>query len=203
MIHRFPGARRSNGDAATGSDSEGGAAADFPVRLLQELPRLQRYAIALVGNRAMAEDLVQDCAERALRYRNTLQDHSRLFGWLRTILYNLYMTALAEQRRRGVTVDLEETANSLAMSQPPGERTMAMDFTRAVNGLSVEHREVLLLVGLEGLSYREVSAMLDIPVGTVMSRLARARIQLRGRLEMTGGEPPSDPTHSVEPTEDR
>ncbi|GGF20099.1 RNA polymerase sigma factor [Aliidongia dinghuensis] len=182
---------------------------DFPARLLKELPRLHRYAIALVGNRAMAEDLVQDCAERALRYSGTLQDRSRIFGWLRTILYNLYMSALNEQRSRGTMVELEQTANSLAMSLPPGERTAAMDFVRAMNELSVEHREVLLLVGLEGLSYREVAATLDIPVGTVMSRLARARAQLRGRLELADGRPPSPsngvpagPSHSVETAED-
>jgi RNA polymerase sigma-70 factor (ECF subfamily) len=200
VIYRFTGKRRSKGDAATVSDGVAGheEAADFPGRLLAELPRLRRYAMALVGDRTMAEDLVQDCAERALRYSGTLKDQTRMFGWLRTMFYNLYMGALRERRGRGTSVDLDDAVNSLAMSVPPGERTAAVDFIRAMNDLRVEHREVLLLIGLEGLSYREAATALDVPIGTVMSRLARAREQLRSRLDLADGRP-----HSAESAEDR
>jgi RNA polymerase sigma-70 factor (ECF subfamily) len=203
VIYPFPGKGRRDGGGSAGAAPGDGAATDISAQLLIELPRLRRYAIALVGNRTMAEDLVQDCAERALRYGGSLKDRARIFGWLRTILYNLYMGALREQRSRGTTVDLDDTANSLALSLPPDERTDAVDFVRAMNDLRIEHREILLLVGLEGLSYREVAATLDIPIGTVMSRLARARIQLRSRLDLMNGQAPSSDNHSVETAEDR
>lgn len=139
--------------------------------------------MALVGDRSLADDLVQDCVERALKSRAALKDTRRLFGWLRTILHNLYMDALRERRSRGTTVDLDEMANSLNLSVAPNDRTSTIDFLRAMDELSVDHRQILLLVGIEGLSYRDIATELDIPMGTVMSRLARARDQLRAKLE--------------------
>jgi RNA polymerase sigma factor (sigma-70 family) len=175
VIHRFikalPGASVVRGGDNFGAD------------LLEALPRLRRYAIALVGDRSLADDLVQDCVERALKNRAALKDDRRLFGWLRTILHNLYMDALRERRSRGTTVDLDEMADSLSVSIGPSDRTMGLDFTRAMERLSADHRQILLLVGLEGLSYRDVAIELEIPIGTVMSRLARAREQLRVRLQ--------------------
>jgi RNA polymerase sigma-70 factor (ECF subfamily) len=157
----------------------------FATDLLGAMPRLRRYAMALVGDRSLADDLVQDCVERALKNRTALKDTRRLFGWLRTILHNLYMDALRERRSRGTTVDLDEMANSLNLSVAPNDRTATIDFVRAMDELSVDHRQILLLVGMEGLSYRDIAAELDIPMGTVMSRLARARDQLRIKLEST------------------
>jgi RNA polymerase sigma factor (sigma-70 family) len=175
VIHQFikglPGASAVRGGDAFGAD------------LLEALPRLRRYAIALVGDRSLADDLVQDCVERALKNRAALKDDRRLFGWLRTIVHNLYMDALRERRSRGTTVDLNEMADSLSVSVAPSDRTMGLDFTRAMEHLSTDHRQILLLIGLEGLSYRDVAAELEIPIGTVMSRLARAREQLRMRLQ--------------------
>jgi RNA polymerase sigma factor (sigma-70 family) len=155
----------------------------FSAELLAALPRLRRYALGLVGERTLADDLVQDCVERALKNRAALKDSKRLFGWLRTILHNLYMDVLRERRSRGTTVDLDEMANSLTVSVAPNDRTATLDFVRAMDGLSADHRQILLLVGLEGLSYRDIADELDIPIGTVMSRLARARDQLRLRLD--------------------
>jgi RNA polymerase sigma factor (sigma-70 family) len=169
VIYRFIGKR----------PAEDGFAAD----LLGALPRLRRYAIALVGDRTLADDLVQDSVERALKNRAALKDDRKLFGWLRTIVHNLYMDMLRERRSRGTSVDLDEMANSLSVSVAPNDRTATLDFVRAMDGLSADHRQILLLVGMEGLSYREVADELDIPIGTVMSRLARARDQLRSRLD--------------------
>jgi RNA polymerase sigma factor (sigma-70 family) len=175
VIHRF--IRGEPGTPITGGGDSFGA------DLLAALPRLRRYAIALVGDRSLADDLVQDCVERALKNRAALKDDRRLFGWLRTILHNLYMDALRERRSRGTAVELNEMANSLTLSVAPNDRTAALDFARAMERLSTDHRQILLLVGLEGLSYRDIAAELDIPIGTVMSRLARARDQLRMRLD--------------------
>ena len=157
--------------------------------LLAQLPGLRRYATALVGNAADAEDafqatfldLVQDCVERALARRDTLRDAQSLGRWLKVILHNLHVTAL---RRRGApAVPVDDLAEDLALSAPPENRDQIRDLVRAMAGLSVEHRQILLLISLEGMSYREVAETLDVPIGTVMSRLARARERLRCLLE--------------------
>jgi RNA polymerase sigma factor (sigma-70 family) len=149
--------------------------------LLAQLPGLRRYAAALAGNAADADDLVQDCIERALARQDTLREPESLGRWLKVILHNLYFTAL---RRRGApSVPIEDFAEDLALSVPPVDRDRIRDLVRAMGGLSTEHRQVLLLISLEGMSYREIAETLDIPVGTVMSRLARARERLRSALE--------------------
>jgi RNA polymerase sigma-70 factor (ECF subfamily) len=175
MIINFPG-RARRGETRDGGDG-------FARALLDQLPRLRRYAIALVGDVSLADDLVQDCAERALRRSATLSDVQSLYPWLRTILHNLFMDELRRRRARGVQTDVEQLANVLALSVPPADREAAMDMARALALVSAEHRQILLLVGLEGASYSDIARELAIPLGTVMSRLARAREQLRIRLE--------------------
>jgi RNA polymerase sigma factor (sigma-70 family) len=150
------------------------------------VPRLRRYAAALVGNMAEADDLVQDCMEKALANRHTLRDPSRLGGWLLSILHNLHVSGLRGRRRRGPEVDVADFADDVALSAPPADRGTVRDFVRAFEQLSEEHRKILLLTGLEGLSYREVAEVLEVPIGTGMSRLARARERLRVLME--GGE---------------
>jgi RNA polymerase sigma-70 factor (ECF subfamily) len=149
--------------------------------LLAHVPGLRRYAAALAGNAADADDLVQDCIERALVRQDTLREPDSLGRWLKTILHNLYVTKL--RRRRAASVPIEDFAEDLALSVPPEDQGQIRDLVRALGALSVEHRQVLLLVSLEGLSYREVAEVLDIPIGTVMSRLARARERLRSLLD--------------------
>lgn len=155
----------------------------FAAALIAQLPRLRSYAAGLVGSVSAADDLVQDCIERALRRADTLQDPKRMAAWLRSILFNLYMDLVRTRRSRGIGVEYTELDNDLALSAPPADRGAMIDFMRALNSLSTEHRQILLLVGLEGLNYREVSEELGIPAGTVMSRLARARERLRSALE--------------------
>jgi RNA polymerase sigma-70 factor (ECF subfamily) len=155
----------------------------FSTALIAYLPRLRRYATALSGSVSVADDLVQDCVERALKRADTLNDPQRMAGWLRSILLHLYMDMMRLQRSRGAGVDLTQVDNDLALSVPPADRGTTIDFIRALNGLSAEHRQILLLVGLEGLNYREIAEELGIPMGTVMSRLARARERLRNALD--------------------
>jgi RNA polymerase sigma-70 factor (ECF subfamily) len=149
--------------------------------LLAHVPGLRRYAAALAGNAADADDLVQECIERALVRHETLREPESLGRWLRTILHNLYVTKL--RRRGAASLPIEDFAEDLALSVPPEDQGQIRDLVRALGSLSVEHRQVLLLVSLEGLSYREVAEVLDIPIGTVMSRLARARERLRSLLD--------------------
>ena len=155
--------------------------------IVAHVPRLRRYAAALVGNLADADDLVQDCVEKALLNRHALRDPSRLGGWLLTFLHNLHVSGTRWKRRRGHELPVEEFADDVALSAPAGDRGAVRDFVRAFAQLSEEHRRILLLTGLEGLSYREVAEVLEVPIGTVMSRLARARERLRVLLD-GGGE---------------
>jgi len=155
----------------------------FAARVIAHIPRLRRYATAWLHNAADADDLVQDCVERALRQQATLQHPERLGGWLFAILHNLHLSNLRRARRRGTTIGLDALADDLALSAPPEDRNQIRDFARAMATLSDDHRQILLLVSLEGLSYREIAVLLEVPIGTVMSRLARARERLRIALE--------------------
>lgn len=155
----------------------------FGKALIAQLPALRRYARALVGNTALADDLVQDTIERALRQWECLREAQRLAGWLRSILHNLYIDELRRSRTRGHDQEITELADDAALSVPAHDGTAAIDFVRAMGSLSVEHRQVLLLVGIENKNYRDIADELGIPIGTVMSRLARGRERLRSALE--------------------
>ena len=159
----------------------------FSRALIAQLPSLRRYAAALSGSIATGDDLVQDCIERALRRSDRLRDQQKLGGWLRSILHNLYVDELRRKRSRGSEEDITDLADTLAISVPPGDRAPFHEFTAAMDSLTAEHRQILLLVGLEGMNYREIAKELAIPIGTVMSRLARARERLRNALENGAG----------------
>jgi RNA polymerase sigma-70 factor, ECF subfamily len=155
----------------------------FATQLIAHLPALRRYAMALCGNSALADDLVQDGIERALIRAQSLREPERLGQWLRSIVHNLFVDEVRRRRTRGVPVDVATVENDLAVSTAPGDRSATSDLARAMEVLSVEHRQILVLAGVEQLSYREIAEELGIPLGTVMSRLARARAALRAALE--------------------
>jgi RNA polymerase sigma-70 factor (ECF subfamily) len=155
----------------------------FSDALVAQLPALRRYAMALAGNAALADDLVQDCIERALGQEAQLRELPRMAGWLRRILYHLYIDEIRRGRRRGREQDIADLADHLELSAPAPDNSAVKEFIHAVNRLSVEHRQILLLVSVEELSYREIAEELDVPLGTVMSRLARARERLRELME--------------------
>ncbi len=156
---------------------------EFVTALVAQLPGLRRYAVALAGNAAFADDLVQDSIERALRQSAQLRDLQRVSAWLRRILHNLYIDEIRRGRGRGKQQDITELADHPELSVPATDNTGMRDFMRAMNALSAEHRQILFLVGVEGLNYREIANELSIPIGTVMSRLARARERLRGMMK--------------------
>lgn len=151
----------------------------FVNALVTHLPGLRRYAVGLAGNFALADDLVQDCIERALRQSAQLRDQHSLSAWLRRILRNLYLDEIRKGRTRGVEQDFTALVDNVALSSPPVDTDAARDFAVTLARLAPEHREILLLVSVEELSYREIAEELKIPLGTVMSRLARARERLR------------------------
>jgi RNA polymerase sigma-70 factor (ECF subfamily) len=155
----------------------------FADALVAELPALRRYAIGLTGNHALADDLVQDSIEKALRQANQLRDPARMRGWVRRIIYNAYMDELRRRRHAGKEEDVTLLADHMMPSIPASDGTAVSDLAKAVNSLTPEHREILLLVSVEELNYREISEELSIPLGTVMSRLARARDSLRSIMQ--------------------
>jgi RNA polymerase sigma-70 factor (ECF subfamily) len=150
--------------------------------MIGHLPALRRYALALAGDRQSADDLVQDCIERALRRIDTLADEQKMAGWLRSILFNVFIDGRRAFRRRGATVEAEVLDELVDTATPPDLLQETADVLRAIAVLTPQHRQVLVLVAVEGLSYQEVAEELAVPVGTVMSRLARARDHLRDAL---------------------
>jgi len=152
--------------------------------IVELIPRLRRYARALAGDRAAADDLVQDTLERAWAKLHLYRRGTDLRAWLFTVMHNVYVNQL-RAARPGVQLDEEMPE----LSQPARE-TDALelrDLDLAIGRLPPEQREVLLLVVLEDMSYEEAAGTLGIPIGTVMSRLARAREKLR---TMLSGLPP-------------
>jgi RNA polymerase sigma-70 factor (ECF subfamily) len=106
---------------------------------------------------------------------------------LRSIIFNLHVDEHRRRRGRGIEEDVNELADALSLSAPARDHAEISAFVRAMDSLSAEHRQILLLVGLNGMNYREIAQELEVPIGTVMSRLARARERLRGALEDPAG----------------
>jgi RNA polymerase sigma-70 factor, ECF subfamily len=144
-----------------------------------EIPRLRRYARALARDAATADDLVQDCLTRALDKLHLWQDGTDLRAWLFTILHNQYVNQVRRSVREGAAVGLSETEPLLTRPPHQSRRLELRDLERAMTRLPEEQRSVILLVGLEGMRYEEVAAVLKVPVGTVRSRLSRGREALR------------------------
>ena len=159
--------------------------------MIAHLPALRRYAMALCGNASLADDLVQDGIERALISAASLREPERLGPWLRGIVHNLFVDEIRRRRVRGVAVDVDTVANDLAMSTASADSLAASDLAQAMAGLSMQHRQILMLAGMEQLSYREISEELAVRLGTLMSRLARALAALRAALEPTRHDRPA------------
>jgi RNA polymerase sigma-70 factor (ECF subfamily) len=157
---------------------------DLEQLISEQIPRLRRYARALIrGDLSRADDLVQDCLERAWTRWHLWRRGSDLRAWLFTIMHNLYVNDLRRYRDGPGFVSLGSDHDNIAMDGTRTEETLVLDDLHAAIGtLPPDQREVILLVSLEGLRYEQVAQVLAIPVGTVMSRLSRARQQLRTRL---------------------
>ncbi|MBV9687137.1 MAG: sigma-70 family RNA polymerase sigma factor [Alphaproteobacteria bacterium] len=152
---------------------------DFARLLQSEIPRLRRYARALARDPARADDLVQNCLVRAISKEHLWEPGTDLRAWLFTILHNQNVNDVRRSVREGVTVSVEDVAPALTMPPRAAATMQLRDLERAIGLLPEEQRQVILLVGLEGMHYEEVAAVLDIPIGTVRSRLSRGREMLR------------------------
>lgn len=157
---------------------------DFRARLTAEIPYLRRFARGLAGDAALADDLVQDCMERAL-VKEHLYDPSRpLRAWLYAVLRNIHISGLRRSGRARVAKSVDELApDEEAVAGEQESQVAVRSIAEALDRLPDLHREVVLLIGLEDMSYREAAEIVGVPVGTVMSRLSRARAALRTMLE--------------------
>src|SRR5579864_8353058 len=161
----------------------------FGSLLQNEIPRLRRYARALTRDATRADDLVQSCLVRALAKSHLWQPGTDLRAWLFTILHNQHVNDVRRSVHEGVHVAVEELAPVLVVHPNALATLQLRDLEAAIAKLPQEQRQVILLVGLEGMRYEEVAQILGIPVGTVRSRLSRGRDQLRRLME--SGEAPA------------
>jgi len=157
--------------------------------LMEHVPRLRRYSRALINNRDLADDLVQDTLERALRNTEKFEAGTDLRAWLFTIMHNVFANQARKGEVRAVHVSVDDEnipEREFAVQGTQSQSLEVRDLDFALQRLPLDQRQVVLLVGLEEMSYAEVALALEIPLGTVMSRLARARGLLaaawRGRL---------------------
>lgn len=161
--------------------------------IIDEIPRLRRFARALSGNENLADDLVQDCLERALGSLHTWREGANPRNWLFTILRNVYLNHLRTfSRRPNETVLSDHHGEAVGTAPAQGDGLAVRDLAAALKALPDPYREVVVLVGLEGMNYKDTARILDVPVGTVMSRLSRGRAALKTLMESggQGGKPP-------------
>ena len=155
---------------------------------VQHIPRLRRYARALTGDRGRADDLVQDTLERALVKFHLWRPGSDLRAWMFTIMHNVHVNQL-RANSSAVLSALDDEAALPAIRATQSDRLEVLDLQIALLRLPEEQRAVLLLVGLEQMTYEEAAGVLNVPIGTVMSRLSRARERLRWLLSSGGVQP--------------
>jgi RNA polymerase sigma factor (sigma-70 family) len=148
-----------------------------------QIPALRRYAWALLRDREAADDLVQDTLERAISRWGQRRLEGDLRAWLFTIQRNLFLNGLRQRKARGAQVGEEALNDVQAPGTDPEGHVGLRDVLTGLDALPEEQRSLLLLVGVEDLSYEQAAKVLGIPLGTVMSRLSRARARLREFVE--------------------
>ena len=148
------------------------------------IPGLRRYARTMLRDASTADDLVQDCLERVVGRWHQRRAEGDVATWAYAILHNLAINHLRSAKRRGLHVPLDDSEDA-ALSHPPEQENALRyrDVVHAMQGLPDDQRSVLLLVSVEDMSYAEAAKVLDVPIGTVMSRLARARERLRRSID--------------------
>jgi RNA polymerase sigma-70 factor, ECF subfamily len=159
----------------------------FRQQLLGAIPRLRRYARSLVFDASLADDLVQTTLERALAHWHQFDQRRDILVWTLSIAHNAFMDERRREKRHALLDPHEARAAVDRLEAPGNDVGLRLDLVGALQKLPVDQRQALLLVTLEQLSYAECADVLHIPVGTVMSRISRARAALRDLLD---GRPP-------------
>ncbi len=160
----------------------------FSEQLVASLPRLRRFARGLAGSTAQADDLVQAACERALSRRHQFQEGTRFDSWMFRIVQTLWIDQIRSREVRKEDGEIED--DRLGSDEPVrrAEARLALDeVRRAIERLPPDQRAALMLVTVDGFSYKEAADIAQVPVGTIMSRLARARAALAALLEGKGG----------------
>jgi RNA polymerase sigma-70 factor (ECF subfamily) len=172
-------------DAARQSDPRQGAyiVNNSPSVVERYVADLRRYARVLAAGRGDADDLVQECLARALARPNFPADIRNVRAYLFTVLHNVHVDQVSRRTETIDTVDFDDVASALPQPAPQPAAIELRDLARALDALPEEQHRVVLLVGLEGLTYEETAQVLDLPIGTVMSRLSRGREALRRMTE--------------------
>jgi RNA polymerase sigma-70 factor (ECF subfamily) len=153
-------------------------------QMVQLLPRLRRFAIALTGSAADGDDLVQDTLERALKNLHAWEPGTRLDSWMFRIAKNRFIdTRRSLSRRKTETLDMVEESAATDGEQAMQSHLALQDTAKALRALPLDQRQAVALVLVDGLSYREAADILDIPIGTLTSRISRAREALIAALE--------------------
>lgn len=163
------------------------------------IPNLRRFARMLVRDADHADDLVQDCLERAISREHRFEPGTNLRAWLFTILINLVRSEARKTKVRGHVVAIEDYQHLMPSPGRQDARLRVRDLNRAFAQLPKPFQEVLILVAIEGLSYEQAASILDVPIGTVRSRLSRARTQIKEMVDGTAshdGEPRSYARHA-------
>src|SRR5690349_9884556 len=157
---------------------------DFHRLIEGEIPRLRRYARALTRSADRADDLVQETLLRAIAKAHLWQLGTDMRAWLFTIMHNHNVNMVRRAIRDEASVDIEQMSSSLIANTDPTVSRQLHELERALGQLPAEQREVILLVGLEGMSYETAAQVLGVPVGTVRSRLSRGRDALRRLMDL-------------------
>ena len=160
---------------------------EFGQLLEKEIPRLRRYAFALTRNMSRADDLVQDTLVRAIAKQRYWQWGTNLRAWLFTIMHHQNADGVRRSVREGSAVELDDPWPFLIAPTDPIGALSLRDLDRALARISDEQRQVILLIGLEGISYKEAATILDVPIGTIRSRLSRGRESLRILMDRRDG----------------
>jgi RNA polymerase sigma-70 factor (ECF subfamily) len=154
------------------------------------IPNLRRYARVLVRDPDRADDMVQDCLERAISRHHLFSPGTNLRAWLFTILVNLVRSDARRDKARGTVVTIDDYRQLISSPAAQDDALRMRDLRRAFSRLAAPFQEVLILVTLEGLSYEEAAEVIGVPVGTVRSRLFRAREQIKRHMEEPAREVP-------------
>ena len=159
---------------------------EFGRLLEKEIPRLRRYAFALTRNMSRADDLVQDTLVRAIAKQRCWQWGTNLRAWLFTLMHNQNVNGVRRSAREGA-VEFDDTWPFPTAATDPAAGLSLRDLDRALARIPQERRQVILLIGLEDISYKEAATILDVPIGTIRSRLSRGRESLRTLMDRRDG----------------
>jgi RNA polymerase sigma-70 factor (ECF subfamily) len=160
---------------------------DFGRLLEREIPRLRRYARALTHDASRADDLVQDTLVRAIAKQHRWQFGTNLHAWLFTLMHNQNVNGVRRCAREGMAVEFDDKWPFPTAATDPAAGLSLRDLDRALARIPEERRQVILLIGLEDISYKEAATILDVPIGTIRSRLSRGRESLRTLMDRRDG----------------